>query len=83
MTHELKTWPEAFRDIKLGSKKHEIRKADRNFNVGDTLHLREWDPFKTEYTGETVDVTVTYITREGLWGLPADICVMSVSLGLE
>ncbi|WP_212746597.1 DUF3850 domain-containing protein [Lactococcus raffinolactis] len=37
--HELKLDTEFFDDVKLGKKNFEIRKNDRNFEVGDTLHL--------------------------------------------
>lgn len=45
--HELKTWPQYFHAIKEGIKTFEVRKADRDFNVGDILLLREFIPCKT------------------------------------
>lgn len=60
MTHELKTWPEYFNRVLDGSKSFEIRRADRPFNVGDTLLLREWKPMAREYTGREVRKLVTY-----------------------
>ncbi|EOL9688637.1 ASCH/PUA domain-containing protein [Listeria monocytogenes] len=58
-THKLKILPEYFRDIAKGRKTFEIRKNDRDFQVGDTLILQEWEG---EYTGYEVPVEVTYIT---------------------
>ena len=84
-THELKTWPEMFQAVLAGIKTHEIRKNDRPYAVGDVLHLREWDPAalvfnddRYEYPGETLDVEVTFITAGDEWGIPDDLCVMSI-----
>lgn len=42
---------------------HDLRyDVDRNFEVGDTITLQEYDPFKGEYSGEECVVIVTYIT---------------------
>ncbi|MFB2830609.1 ASCH/PUA domain-containing protein [Aeromonas jandaei] len=60
MIHELKIKPEYFAAVVSGDKTFEIRNnADRNFQVGDTLLLWEWDG---GFTGQTVERTVSYIT---------------------
>lgn len=41
--HDLKTWPEYYKDIASGVKTFEVRRNDRNFMVGDML-LREFAP---------------------------------------
>lgn len=76
--HNLKTWPEPFNAICNGHKTHEVRKNDRGFKVGDILHLHEWDPQTQEYTGRWTNVRVNYISEGGTFGLPADLCVMSI-----
>jgi hypothetical protein len=76
--HELKTWPEPFRAIALGRKHHEVRRADRDFQVGDALLLKEYDPTLESFTGAERIVEVTYISRGGTFGLPENLCVMSI-----
>ena len=58
MLHELKTYPKYFQETIEGNKLFEIRKNDRNFQVGDVLLLKEWDNIK--YTGREVGAMVRY-----------------------
>jgi Domain of unknown function (DUF3850) len=76
--HELKTWPNPFEAIEAGTKHHEIRTNDRHFVQGDRLRLREWDPSTEKYTGRERTVGVSYASYGGAWGLPDDLCVMSI-----
>ncbi len=76
-THELKCLPEQFRAITRGVKTFEVRRNDRNFQVGDILHLNEWILEWKAYTGAFIDRRVTYILQ-GEFGLPPDICVMAI-----
>lgn len=79
--HELKTWPEYFQAVWKGLKKFEVRKNDRDFKVGDTLYLREWDPVTEKYTGREARVEVTYVfVGAGYMGLGSGYVVMSVDL---
>jgi len=59
--HELKVWPEYFDAIEAGEKLFEIRKNDRDYRVGDTLWLREYEPGPDEYTGYEMRRRVTYM----------------------
>lgn len=43
-THELKIWPAFFASVQAGDKPFEIRKHDRDYQVGDQLQLREFVP---------------------------------------
>lgn len=94
-THELKCWPELFQAILDGRKRYEIRVNDRGYAVGDVLHLREWAysewskrpdgmPYRSveeHYTGREYRVRVLYMTPGGAWGLPSNLCVMSIDGG--
>lgn len=63
MIIEKKTWPELFEDVRTGKKKFDLRVADFEVNVGDTLVLREWDPETQQYTGREIKKTVTYLLK--------------------
>lgn len=77
--HILKTAPEPFAAIAAGDKVHEIRVDDRDYRVGDTVHLHEW----TEgggYTGQALYAAITYKSEGGTWGLPPELCVLSLNV---
>jgi Domain of unknown function (DUF3850) len=86
MTHTLKIDPIPFQAVKARIKKHELRKADRDFRVGDTLHLLETVSTGAEmaagapleYTGGEDIVRVTHILRGPIYGLAEGWCVMSI-----
>lgn len=76
--HELKCAPGPFDALQIGVKRHEIRQDDRDYREGDVLWLRHWDPVR-EYTGRSLFMRVTYKSSGGTWGLPDDLCVLSVA----
>ncbi len=76
-THRLKTWPESFVPLLIGTKAFEVRKNDRDFRAGDVLVLCEWEPDTQEYTGREEMRRCTFILQ-GKFGLPDDLCVMSL-----
>lgn len=78
IVHVLKCWPEPFRAVCDGRKRFEIRKNDRDFRPGDRLVLEEWNPTTEKFTYDALEADVTYMVFGGQWGLPADICVMSL-----
>jgi len=60
--HRLKTLPIFFSGLLDGSKNFEIRKNDRNFQMGDILVLCEWDALRKEFTDRELRRTVGFIT---------------------
>ena len=77
MIHELKIAPEYFEKVVSKEKLFEIRYNDRNFQVGDTLKLQEYQG--GTYTGRIIYVKVTYILQ-GFEGLQPNYVVLSVQL---
>lgn len=95
MTHSLKLWPGQFEAATDGRKKHEVRRNDRRFAVGDFVILEEFVPNVNQTTGEPLlnedgntlgTLTgksllrrICYVTPPGSWGLPDDVIVFSIS----
>lgn len=80
MTHELKILPNYFNDIMFGNKRFEIRKNDRDFNIGDKLVLKEWRQTCHYYTGNQITATVDYIHYgNGDFGLAEGYCILGLA----
>ena len=79
MEHELKTLPEHYDAIERSDKTCELRLNDRNYQVGDTLHLRRYEPLIPGYTGPSLRVLVTHILSGGVWLSPGYVA-MSIRL---
>ncbi len=75
--HELKTSPQHFNAIMFGFKAFEIRKNDRDFQVGHYLRLKEW--YKDQgYSGDQIVKRIKYIVYGGQFGLHKDYVVMQL-----
>jgi len=59
--HELRCWPEFFAPLLSGEKTAELRYNDRDYQVGDILLLREWEPKGEVYTGRECKRVVTHV----------------------
>ncbi|EIL5148096.1 DUF3850 domain-containing protein [Listeria innocua] len=62
MVHELKINITYFKYVLIGEKTFEIRKNDREYKVGDSIVLNEWNNEKEVYTGRKVSGKIRYIT---------------------
>lgn len=73
MIIEKKIWSEYFEKVNSGDKTFELRLADWECKVGDTLILKEWDPKTKNYTGRNIERKITYILKTkgaenwGMW----------------
>jgi len=85
--HELKMDAPVFHKVAIGEKTFELRKNDRNFQVGDVLWLRETiftgEQMREEgepllYTGNSLYVNVIYILHGPCYGLEDGWCIMSI-----
>lgn len=83
----LKTWPEYFREVKLGNKNFEIRREDKegfHFEKGDMLILEEFVPgqgssSKGRYTGRKLLRRVEYVLRDSP-SLPHGVVVLGLPI---
>lgn len=63
--HELKCRPEYFSRVASGQKTFEIRRNDRDFQVGDILILKEYEPDKgwpDHGAYESIRAEIVYMT---------------------
>ena len=85
-THKLKSWPEFFKAIRDGDKLHDVRRTDRDFQVGDLIIFEEWDPILEKYTGLAVTRQITYITSADLPcplfenAISKGFCILSIDM---
>lgn len=77
-THKLKCDMDFFDDIWHGRKTYEYRLNDRDFKVGDTLKLMDYQPYEMKYSGQFVLAKVVHILKGGLFGIPAGYCIMVI-----
>lgn len=80
MVHELKCWPEYFQAILKGEKTFECRLDDRGFRSGDILHLREWSPVTSDYTGVETARLVVYTLKGEDFGIRQGYIVMGLEV---
>lgn len=81
-THKLKIDVEAFNAVVQNIKTSEVRQNDRDFKVGDVLHLREIERDNSAgelvYTGRSTYRTISHIQMG--YGLPDGLCVLSFAV---
>lgn len=76
--HKLKTWEGMFDAIAEGLKPWEYRLNDRDYKQGDILHLMRYNHVAGEFTGQTLDMVVTFIMHGPAFNIPAGYVIMSI-----
>jgi hypothetical protein len=74
--HPLKTDHDPFDALFSGSKTAEYRRNDRDFQIGDQLHLRE--THKGIFTGRTVIAVITHMQMG--YGIPRGYAMLSLRI---
>ncbi|GEM_PF-1135962 len=82
VTHDLKIYPEYFSAVCTGVKRAELRKNDRDYRAGDTLHLMETQRGSCHATGEFINVTITHVADVGEW-MPGYVLLSIALASLE
>ena len=75
--HELKCWPKHFSEIVTLIRRFDTRINDRNFQQGDGVWLREWNPETKEYTGREARTIITFVSKD-FKGLEPDYVVLGL-----
>ena len=84
--HHVKSWPEFFQPILAGTRRHELRKNDRDYQINDLLILHEWIPGSGSYTGRTAEAVITSMTSAEFPcavsenGLTEGYCIFTVKI---
>jgi hypothetical protein len=77
MEHTLKILPQYFKEVWNEDKTFELRKDDRDYKIGDTLRLQEFD--YGIYTGRECARTILYILRDAdQYGLKEGFVILAM-----
>ena len=78
--HILRCWPVFFQAMLDRRKPFDTRVADRDYRVGDTLRLQEYDPDSDSYSGRQFVARVTYAMPGGQFGIDPGFVVLGVEV---
>ena len=82
--HELKIRHEYLIDVSLGTKTFELRKNDRDYQVGDLIRFIDITKDYTEndiepYIDENILYRITYVLKDvEKYGLDKDYCILAI-----
>lgn len=77
-THEIKCWPAYFGPIRRKEKNFDVRRDDRGYQKGDTVILREWEPYggSGTFTGNDEHRKIKFILTGGQFGIEPGYVVL-------
>ena len=78
--HELKVHKNYVNPLLSGAKTFEVRRNDRDFQVGDILIMRPYDEKKQKYVSEESEFyyNVTYVLTGGKYGIEEGYCILGI-----
>lgn len=77
MIHRIKILPEYYTAVQVGKKNFEVRYNDRNYQIGDTVILQEWEAGRL--TGNQLKRKIEYMyLGEDMYGLEKGYCVLGM-----
>lgn len=79
--HYLKTLSPFYERVISGQKKFEVRKDDRDYQVGDYLFLQNFDG--KDFTGDEAVYTISYKLPGGIFGIKKGFCVLGIEEHFE
>ncbi len=74
--HNIKVLTPFYERLVTGQKPFEVRKDDRDYQVGDLLFLEEFDG--KDYAGSTIVRKITYKLSGGQFGIKKGYCVLGL-----
>jgi len=76
MQHDVKILPKYYRHLNY-SKRFELRRDDRDYQVGDRIQLQEYE--NGVYTGRSMRFEITYVLRNcPEYGLMDGFCIIGL-----
>lgn len=86
MKHVLKVVTPFWEHVADGTKPFELRKNDRQYALGDSIVLQEWDQDSLEFTKRELTAEITYILDGGtlrersIAGLLPGYCILGLRI---
>lgn len=82
--HDVKIWPKWFDAVRDGKLNFNVRRNDRDYKVGDTLVMQEFNPGTGVYSDRKIEKKITYVEtgdadRHGMPGIQHGYAVLGLA----